>query len=108
MNIDNSIQMFNINKSSLFGKGDDLQKSNKTDRTDYFGKFFDEALKIVDKTNDMQINAENRQIDFITGKSDDIISLVMAESKANSAVQFTSQITSKILNAYQEIIRIPI
>ncbi len=102
MRIDNNIQSFN--QKLTF----DTNNKDKTERTDYFGKFFNEAVELIDKTNTIQIDAEKKQIDFITGKSDDMIGLVMAESRASSAIQFTSQITSKILNAYQEIMRIPI
>ena len=56
----------------------------------------------------MQKEVEQKQIDFITGKSDDIIGLSMAQSRASSSIQFTAQVTNKILNAYQEIMRISI
>lgn len=102
--------MFVDNSMQIFSKKLDFTNNKvvkKPDNIDYFGQFFDEALKLIEKTDDMQKNAEQKQINFITGKSDDIIGLVMAETRANSAVQFTSQITNKILTAYQEIIRMP-
>lgn len=68
--------------------------------------FFEQAINLLDNTNKLQIDAQNKQLDFITGKSDDIIALTMANSRASSAIQFTSQVTNKILNAYQEIMRI--
>ena len=103
MRIDNNIQSFN--QKLTFNTNNNTDKISKTD---YFGKFFNEAIELIEKTNTMQIDADQKQIDFITGKSDDMIGLVMAESRASSAIQFTSQITNKILNAYQEIMRIPI
>lgn len=81
-------------------------KNNNLKTDNIFEKFFDEAMNLISATNDLQLQAEAKQIDFITGKSDDIISLTMANSRASSAIQFTSQITNKILNAYQEIMRI--
>lgn len=85
-----------------------LQNTNKLEADNSFEKFFDEAMNLISATNKLQLDAESMQLDFITGKSDDIISLTMANSRASSAVQFTSQITNKILNAYQEIMRIAI
>lgn len=73
-----------------------------------FEKFFDEALNLLSATDEIQLEAEKKQLDFITGKSDDIIALTMANQRASSAIQFTSQVTSKILNAYQEIMRMPV
>lgn len=83
-----------------------LSKNNNLKTDNIFEKFFDEAMNLISATNDLQLQAEAKQIDFITGKSDDIIALTMANSRASSAIQFTSQITNKILNAYQEIMRI--
>ncbi|WP_250278413.1 flagellar hook-basal body complex protein FliE [[Clostridium] colinum] len=103
MRIDNNIQAFN--KTLTFNTENN---ESQTSRIDSFGKFFDEAVNLIEETNVMQKDVEQKQIDFITGKSDDMISLIMAQSRAGSAIQFTSQVTSKILNAYQEIMRIPI
>ncbi|MDE6181752.1 MAG: flagellar hook-basal body complex protein FliE [Eubacteriales bacterium] len=85
-----------------------LQKNNRVEANNSFEKFFDEAMNLLSATNELQLDAEAKQLEFITGKSDDIISLTMANSRASSAVQFTSQITNKVLNAYQEIMRIAI
>lgn len=74
--------------------------------SDPFSKFFDEAANLFGETNTLQKEAEQLQIDFITGKSDDIIGLTMAQSRASTAVQFTSQVTNKILTSYQEIMRL--
>lgn len=102
MRIENNIQP--LNQSLNFT----TEPAKKTTKTDPFGKFFDQAVELLENTNTMQKNVEQKQIDFITGKSDDMIGLVMAESRASSAIQFTSQITNKILTAYQEIMRITI
>lgn len=108
MHIDNNIQAFD-KKLTFTTQAFTTQNNNQSiENKDLFSKFFNEAINLYDKTNSMQKNAEQKQIDFITGKSDDMIGLVMAESRASSAIQFTSQITGKILNSYQEIMRIPI
>ena len=83
-----------------------LDDNKKTDNL--FEKFFDEAMNLLTATNQIQLDAENKQIDFITGKSDDIIALTMANTRASSAIQFTSQVTNKILTAYQEITRMAV
>lgn len=96
--------------NSIYGFQNDIksQKNETIDPNASFEKFFDEAINLLSATNDLQIQAEQQQIDFITGKSDDIIALTMANSRASSAIQFTSQVTNKILTAYQEIMRISI
>ncbi len=70
-----------------------------------FESFFDAAMGLFNETNVYQLNAEQMQIDYVTGKTDDIIALNMAQNKAANAIQFTTQVTSKVLSAYQEIMR---
>ena len=81
---------------------------DKVLKTDPFSKFFDQAVNLLEDTNTIQKDVQQKQLDFITGKSDDMIALSMAQSRASSAIQFTSQVTNKILTAYQEIMRIAI
>ena len=103
MRIENNIQPLNTQLN--FSTDNGVENSSKTDP---FGKFFEEAIELFEKTNSMQKEVEQKQIDFITGKSDDMIGLSMAQSRASSSIQFTAQVTNKILNAYQEIMRISI
>ncbi len=103
MRIENNIQPFS--NELKFSTEANVQKMTKTDP---FGDFFKQAVDVLEQTNAMQKDVEQKQIDFITGRSDDMIGLSMAQSRASSAIQFTSQVTNKILTAYQEIMRIPI
>ncbi len=103
MRIENNIQP--INKQLTFNTESNV---NNTIKTEPFGKFFNQAVNLLEQTDTIQKDAEQKQIDFITGKSDDMIALSMAQSRASSAIQFTSQVTNKILTAYQEIMRIAI
>lgn len=103
MRIENNIQ--SIGNGLKFSTDPNVDKISKTDP---FSKFFDQAVNLLEETNVIQKDVEQKQIDFITGKSDDMIALSMAQSRANSAIQFTSQVTNKILTAYQEIMRISI
>lgn len=71
-----------------------------------FEAIFNAAVGLFNDTNQFQIDAENLQLDYITGKTDDIIALNMAQAKASSSLQFTAQVTNKVLTAYQEIMRL--
>lgn len=111
MRINNNIQPFTIDNNIQFNKELNLNKEDNIQnfiKTDPFSKFFNEAINLYENTNIIQKDVEQKQIDFITGKSDDIIALSMAQSRASSAIQFTSQVTNKILTAYQEIMRISV
>ncbi len=99
MRIDSSIQSvgsLNLNDNNKVS----LRPSGES-----FETIFNAAVGLLNDTNQFQIDAQNLQLDYITGKTDDIIALNMAQAKAASSLQFTAQVTNKILTAYQEIMR---
>ena len=101
--METDMNLFQIQKLTF----DDFEigKSTPKSNGDEFGAFFDAAMGLYNETNVYQLDAEQLQIDYVTGKTDDIIALNMAQNKATSALQFTTQVTNKVLTAYQEIMR---
>ena len=73
-----------------------------------FERFLEAASSLFEETNQQQLEYEKMQVDYVTGKTDDLIALSMAGSRASTSLQFTTQITSRIAAAYQEIMRIQI
>lgn len=73
-----------------------------------FSSFFNAALSVVNDTNTMMAEAEQMQLDFATGRLDDIIAVQMAFDRAGNALNFTSQITNRIIESYREIMRMQI
>ncbi len=96
--------LFQIHQLAFDSFGADKAVQEKSGG-DEFGTFFDAAMGLYNETNIYQLEAEQLQIDYVTGKTDDIIALNMAQNKATSALQFTTQVTNKVLSAYQEIMR---
>jgi len=73
------------------------------------GTSFTEFLKdALNKTNDLQIESQKLQEDFAAGRTDNIHQVMIAAEKADIALQFTMQIRNKILDAYNEIMRMQI
>jgi len=70
-----------------------------------FGEYLNSAL---DQVNTLQIDAETAADDLALGKTDDIASVMIAEQKADVALQLTMQVRNKILDAYNEIMRMQI
>ena len=73
-----------------------------------FENFYDAAMKLYDDTNALQLSAEQAQIDYITGKSDNMLSVMMAQEKAYTSLTFTVQVTNKVIESYREIMRMQI
>ncbi|MDR1705572.1 MAG: flagellar hook-basal body complex protein FliE [Clostridiales bacterium] len=71
-----------------------------------FDSFLQAYMAIYNETDANIQNAQTMQLDVAAGRSDDIIGLTLATEKATSSLNFTVQITNRILEAYREIIRI--
>lgn len=67
-----------------------------------FGDFFNNAINEV---NDSQKSAALAQEQLATGNISDVHSVMIAAEKANLALELTVQVRSKVLDAYQEIMR---
>ncbi|HOS69254.1 MAG TPA: flagellar hook-basal body complex protein FliE [Bacillota bacterium] len=67
-----------------------------------FTDFLNNAIKDV---NNLQIESEQLNQAFAMGLNDNLHQVMIASEKADIALQFTVQIRNKILEAYQEIMR---
>ncbi len=99
MMIENNLQVNSISYSPL---------KEITPQKSMFDEFFQAALNIFNDTNNLQLRTEKLQQDFATGKSDDILSVMMAQERAYSSLQFTVSVTNKIVEAYREIMRMQV
>jgi flagellar hook-basal body complex protein FliE len=68
-----------------------------------FAQFLEEKIGEV---NQLQQNADKAIQDLAAGKEQDINKVVSAAEKANLAFQMMVQIRNKLVDAYQEIMRI--
>lgn len=65
--------------------------------------FSDVINEALDKVNNLQVESSQMTDDFLTGKSDNIHSVIIAGSKADLALQMTLQVRNKVMEAYKEI-----
>ena len=70
-----------------------------------FGQFLTDAL---DNVNDLQKKADQASTDLATGRIDDISQVVIAAEKAAVALQLTIQVRNKMLESYQEMMRMQV
>ncbi|TYQ13155.1 UNVERIFIED_CONTAM: flagellar hook-basal body complex protein FliE [Acetivibrio alkalicellulosi] len=70
-----------------------------------FGEYLNNAIKRVD-----ELEKDSRTIteDFAAGRTDNIHQVMIAAQKSEIALQFTMQIRNKIMDAYNEIMRMQI
>lgn len=70
-----------------------------------FTDFLNNALKDANK---LQMESEQLNQAFAMGLNDNIHQIMIASEKADIALQFTVQIRNKVMEAYQEIMRMPV
>ena len=102
MSIDvSSVSLNTLNTSPVL---ENVEKEKGT----VFEEFYNAAIGLYKETNNIQLQAEKFQLEFAAGKTDDVAGLIIAQKKAETALQFTAQITNKVLDSYKQILQIQI
>jgi len=70
--------------------------------------FTDMLKSSLGEVNSLQLEADDIAAKFAAGETDNIHEVLIAGEKADIALQLTTAIRSKILDAYQEIMRMQI
>lgn len=91
---------YNDTLSSLSGISDEVSKD--------FSSVLDSMMHAVDETNTLQNQAEAAEIQFALGLSDNTHDLLIAQTKANTALQYTVAVRDKMIEAYQQIMQMQI
>ncbi|MCI8409251.1 MAG: flagellar hook-basal body complex protein FliE [Lachnospiraceae bacterium] len=90
--------------SSLRGIFDDYSKvSGFGTSDDTFENVFQSALNLVEQTNEYSNIAEQEELNYAMGLSEDTHTLMIAQSKANSSLMFTVSVRDAVIDAYKEI-----
>lgn len=73
-----------------------------------FGGLLDKAIENLSTTNAYLSDAENEQIRWALGETENTHDLTIALQKASTALQYTVAVRDKFLEAYKEIMQIQI
>ncbi len=82
--------------------------NNESKTSESKTSFADVINDALNKVNDLQVQSSNMTDDFLTGKSDNIHSVMIAGSKADLALQMTLQVRNKVMDAYKEIMNMQV
>ncbi len=75
---------------------------------DSFSAMLSAAMKSVDETNSLQNAAESEEIRFALGEAENTHDLLIAETKANIALQYTVAVRDKLVEGYKEIMQMSV
>lgn len=93
-----------INKTSDYAELRSVAPSAKTQAP----SFKDMLAQALDTVNNLQINADHMAQKLATGEAKDVHEVLMAVEEVNVGLQLTMQIRNKIIEAYQEIMRMQV
>jgi flagellar hook-basal body complex protein FliE len=83
----------------------DQEKTSNVQEGNGFGDFLNKAIGEV---NSLQQDSSQLKSNLVTGNIEDIHQVMIASEKANLAFQLTLQIRNKVIEAYQEIMRMQV
>ena len=73
-----------------------------------FSSILDSMIGAIDETNNLQNYAESAEIQFALGQSENTHDLLIAQTKATVALQYTVAVRDKLIEAYKEIMNMQI
>ncbi|HEY8543100.1 MAG TPA: flagellar hook-basal body complex protein FliE [Pseudothermotoga sp.] len=85
--------------------GQNLNQAGQTSQTKNQGDFADILKNAIEKVNQIQKNAEQMSADFALGKISNIHEVIIEAEKATIALRLTTEVRNRIVQAYQEIMR---
>lgn len=94
-----------INPISQINSINGISTSSTTNNTGSFGDILKTAITDV---NNLQLKSQQDDQMLITGDINNIHNVMIDATKADIALELTIQIKNKILDAYQEIMRMPV
>lgn len=70
--------------------------------------FADTLKEAVNNVNQIHLDADKKAQELATGKTDDIAGVMIATEKADIALRVMVQVRNKIIDAYQEIMKMQV
>ena len=99
------------NISSIYSAYNDTLSSlsNVSDKANGdFSSILDSMMSTISETNALQNRAESAAIQFALGDTENLHDLLVAQTKANTALQYTVAVRDKLIEGYQQIMQMQI
>lgn len=96
-----------LDSKSVKVDGNSITPTGATAPTD--GKSFADTLKdAVGNVNEAQKTADKAMQDLATGRTDNVADVMIATEKADIALKLMVQVRNKIIDAYQEVMKMQV
>jgi flagellar hook-basal body complex protein FliE len=99
-----SAESIGLNSSTQIGKdqSSNVKQENKST------KFFDELSKSFNSVNEMQKVSDKMALELASGKSENIHETMLSITQAELSFNFLVQLRNKALEAYQDVMKMPV
>ena len=88
-----------------FGKTQAAVPTNAVPKGESFGKVLETMLR---ETNDVQVEAEKATEQLVTGETDNVHDVMLAMAKADVSFRMMLEVRNKLVDAYQEVMRMQV
>ena len=104
MSIFSPIDMSNLPATAGFAG----PRTNAADNADIQNSksFASTLADAFDSLNSLQVNSSNLTQAYATGQTSDLQSVMVASEQASIALQLATQVRNKVVDAYQEVMKI--
>ncbi|MBR1622694.1 MAG: flagellar hook-basal body complex protein FliE [Pseudobutyrivibrio sp.] len=92
----------------LYGATPVTSAETKVDSEKGFQSMLNSVMGLLDDTNSQIQEAHKEEVAFMLGETDNTHDLMIAEQKANIALQYTVAVRDRVLEAYQQIMQMQI
>lgn len=100
-------QLYNVSSGAVRQVAESTQKVTAKDGT-AFDHIFQTAVDNINTTNSYLSAAEDEQIKWALGETENAHDLTIALQKASTSLQYTVAVRDKLLEAYREIMQMQI
>jgi len=99
---------YNISSGAIREAVDNSKIAGSAESTGEFASLFDKAIENLNTTNSYLSDAENEELRWALGETENTHELTIALQKASTALSYTVAVRDKFLEAYREIMQMQI
>ena len=93
---------------SLYGATPVTSSETKVNAETGFQSMLNSVMSLLEDTNSQIQQAHKEEVAFQLGETDNTHDLMIAEQKANIALQYTVAVRDRVLEAYQQIMQMQV
>lgn len=106
----NFLEAGGIRDNARIGNNTSTNSTNETNSTTSLGgaSFADTLNQAIGQVNSLQKASDKAAQDLSTGRTDNVADVMIASEKADIALRLMMQVRNKVIDAYQEIMKMQV